>query len=115
MDGEQHIVTGDALPWAEVARLQTSALVFWNLDRSQDTIRRLTDAADVLYPGHDRPFRLVDGVVEYQTPYAMEMFGADPSTEGLTFRLAAHPCHHRPHRRPAGRPALDQRGARTQW
>lgn len=83
--GERHVITGDALPWAEVGRLQQSALVFWDLERSQGTIRLLVEVADVIYPGHDRPFRLVDGEVLYETAYDMTMFGADPTTEGLKF------------------------------
>jgi N-acyl homoserine lactone hydrolase len=85
MDGEKHVVTGDALPWAEVARLQQSALVFWNLERSQQTIRDLIDLADVIYPGHDRPFRLVDGEVRYEGAFDVTMFGANPNTPGLKY------------------------------
>ena len=40
---------------------------------------------DVIYPGHDRPFRLANGKVEYLAAYDMTMFGADPSTPGLKF------------------------------
>lgn len=85
VDGRVAVITGDALPWAEVGRQQRSALVFWNLERSQDTIARLVEMADVLYPGHDRPFRLVDGEIVYEAPFEMEMFGADPSTPGLSY------------------------------
>jgi N-acyl homoserine lactone hydrolase len=85
MNGEKHVVTGDALPWAEVGRLQQSALVFWNLEESQATIRRLTDLADVIYPGHDRPFRLREGEVVYELPFDVTVFGAKPDTPGLTF------------------------------
>lgn len=85
MGGETHIVTGDALPWAEVGRLQQSALVFWNVERSEATIRRLVEKADVIYPGHDRPFRLLDGRVEYELSFDMTLFGANPQTPGLRF------------------------------
>jgi glyoxylase-like metal-dependent hydrolase (beta-lactamase superfamily II) len=85
MGGETQVVTGDALPWAEVGRLQQSALVFWNLEESQATIGRLVSRADIIYPGHDRPFRLRDGQVEYQMPYEMTLFGASPDTPGLAF------------------------------
>jgi hypothetical protein len=59
--------------------------VFWDLEQSQETIKKLVKRADVIYPGHDRPFRLVNGEVEYLTAYDMTMFGADPSTPGLKF------------------------------
>ena len=79
------IIAADAIPWAEVARLEQSALVFWDLEQSQATIKKLVERADVIYPGHDRPFRLANGEVEYLTAYDMTMFGADPSTPGLKF------------------------------
>lgn len=79
------IITADAIPWAEVARLKRSALVFFDVEQSQATIKKLVERADVMYPGHDRPFRLVDGKVNYLVPFEMTMFGADPSTPGLKF------------------------------
>ncbi len=85
IDGEVVVITADAVPWAEVARLERSALVFWNVEESQETVRKLVARADVMYPGHDRPFRLVNGKVEYLTDFDMTMFGADPSTPGLKF------------------------------
>lgn len=85
LDGEVAIITADAVPWAEVARLEQSALVFGDVEQSQESIRKLVERADVMYPGHDRPFRLVNGKVEYLTDFDMTMFGADPSTPGLKF------------------------------
>jgi N-acyl homoserine lactone hydrolase len=85
IDGEVVVVTADAVPWAEVARLQQSALVFWDVEDSQKSIKKLVKRADVMYPGHDRPFRLVNGEVKYLIDYDMTMFGADPSTPGLKF------------------------------
>jgi N-acyl homoserine lactone hydrolase len=79
------IVTADAIPWAEVARMERSALVFFDVEQSQQTIKKLVERADVMYPGHDRPFRLVNGEVKYLIPYDMTMFGATPSTPGLKF------------------------------
>ena len=82
---EVAIIAADAIPWAEVARLERSALVFWDLEQSQNSINKLVRRADVIYPGHDRPFRLVNSRVEYLIDYDMTMFGADPSTPGLKF------------------------------
>ena len=79
------IITGDAVPWAEVARAERSALVFSDVSDSQESIRKLVKLGGIMYPGHDRPFRLVKGVVEYLIDYDITMFGADPSTPGLKF------------------------------
>lgn len=85
IDGESHVITGDALPWAEVGRLRQSALVFWDLDRSESTIEALVERADVIYPGHDRPFRLVDGEVCYESTFEATVFGIRPDTPGFHF------------------------------
>ena len=79
------IITGDAIPWAEVARSKRSALVFAGVERSRDSIEKLVARGGVMYPGHDRPFRLVGGEVEYLVDFDLTMFGADPSTPGLKF------------------------------
>lgn len=85
VEGEKHVITGDALPWAEVGRLQQSALVFWNLDRSEETIRSLVKRADVIYPGHDRPFRLVNGDIRYESEFDVTVFGITPDTPGFHY------------------------------
>ena len=48
-------------------------------------MKKLVKRADVIYPGHDRPFRFVNGDVQYLAAFDMTMFGADPSTPGLKF------------------------------
>lgn len=86
------VVTGDALPWAEVGMERKSALVFWDLERSQRTIEMLVDVADTIYPGHDRPFRLEGAEIVYDRPFDATVFGATPDLPGLTF---APPVVHR--------------------
>ena len=46
-------------------------------------------AADVIYPGHDRPFRLSGGEPEYLAPFALTITNLAPDREGLRFDPAA--------------------------
>lgn len=86
------VVTGDALPWAEVGLERQSALVFWDLERSQRTIEMLVDLADTVYPGHDRPFQLEGSDIVYDRPFDVTVLGASPDLPGLSF---APPVVHR--------------------
>jgi N-acyl homoserine lactone hydrolase len=64
------IVTGDVLHFASVALTRENPLVFWNEADSRKSIDRIVNDANLIYPGHDRPFRLVQNgsTVEYIVP-----------------------------------------------
>lgn len=80
------VVTGDALPNAQVAVERRSLLVFHDPDQADAAIARLIDQADVLYPGHDRPFRVSGQEVQYLMPHAFTLTNATPDMAGLAFR-----------------------------
>ena len=77
------LITGDALPDAEAARRRQPRLVFWDLRQAVASAARLVDLADVVYPGHDRPFRVADGQTEYWAPFSFTLTGAAPGDPGL--------------------------------
>lgn len=77
--------TGDALHFARIALTGRNPLVFWNEQEANDSIKKMVAAADVLYPGHDRPFRLVNGEIEYTEPFQLQIQGVTPEMEGVTF------------------------------
>ena len=79
------IVTGDAMHNAQIALSGRNPLVFWNEEQANASIRRMVQEADVLYPGHDRAFRLRDGQVEYVEPFSLTLTNVSPETEGLRF------------------------------
>jgi glyoxylase-like metal-dependent hydrolase (beta-lactamase superfamily II) len=54
-------VCGDALPNSWSVRSGMPRLVFYDVDAARKSIQRLLDEAKFLYPGHDRPFELLDG------------------------------------------------------
>ena len=45
----------------------------------------MLDEADIVYPGHDQPFRLVDGEVRYEEPMRLTITGVSPDEPGLAF------------------------------
>lgn len=78
-------VTGDVLHFAQVALTKRNPLIFWDEDAARTSIERILAEADVIYPGHDRPFRLVGEQIEYQRPMRMVLQGLDPDDPGLTW------------------------------
>ena len=78
-------LTGDALHFARIALSGRNPLVFWNETEATESIAKMVSAAEVLYPGHDRPFRIVDGEIEYTVPFELTLTNLDPGTEGLEF------------------------------
>ena len=84
-------VAGDALHFAQMALSGRSPLVFWNEREANDSIRKLLAAAPVIYPGHDRPFRLENDAVRYLAPFQLTLTYLQPGQEGLEFRTPERP------------------------
>lgn len=83
------VVTGDAIQTGEVATSRRNGLVFWDEDQANRSVTRLVEAADLIYPGHDRAFRLSPtGAVEYVQDFRLTVTGLSPGTPGLVFRPA---------------------------
>jgi len=43
------------------------AFVFWSVEQAQENLKKISGAASVIYPGHDRPFRIDGENIEYLT------------------------------------------------
>jgi len=85
-------LAGDALHFASVAQTKKNPTVFWDDALATESIERLIRRADVLYPGHDRPFRLSeDGTVEYLTPLSLTLFGVSDDGVGLRSGVSLKP------------------------
>jgi len=85
------IITGDAIHNAPVAQAGHNPLIFWNQEQADASVRRCTQSGAVILPGHDRPFRLKHGEVQYIGDFSMAINGANPDTPGLTFATAGAP------------------------
>jgi N-acyl homoserine lactone hydrolase len=80
------LIAGDALHNASVALTRQSPLVFWDPDEALASIDRAVAMADILYPGHDQPFRLTsEHQVEYLRPFDLTITGTLPDRRGLSF------------------------------
>jgi len=79
------VITGDALHSGRVLQTLQPPLVFWDAEASRRSVRRVIDVAALVYPGHDRPFRIIDGArPEYLSPFHLVLTGLqrdDPSLE----------------------------------
>jgi len=83
------LASGDALQFAFVAQSGRNPVVFWDDDLASTSIQRIVDRADVIYPGHDRPFRLTaDGDIDYLRSFDLTVTGVKPTTPGLHFDAA---------------------------
>ena len=78
-------VAGDAVAAGWSARDRQPAIVFWNEQQSRESIDKLLAAADLIYPGHDRAFRIVNGQVEYHEPFHLTIGNLDPAQDGLRY------------------------------
>ena len=59
-------VGGDAMSDAGAIGRGTPAIVFWSEADARASIQKIVAAADTIYPGHDRPFRVeADGGITY--------------------------------------------------
>jgi len=59
-------IGGDAVSDAGSVGRGTPAIIFWSEDEARESVRKVLAAAPVIYPGHDRPFRInADGTTRY--------------------------------------------------
>jgi N-acyl homoserine lactone hydrolase len=80
------LITGDAVHSAGAALTRRPPLVFWDAAAALASIDRAVGMADVIYPGHDRPFRLTAGrQIEYLRPFSLTISGTLPDRPGLRF------------------------------
>ncbi len=81
------VLTGDAMHTAQVAVSGRSPLVFYNEPQANESIAKAVAAGDVLYPGHDRPFRLAEGRPVYTEPFALTLTNLQADMDGLTMTV----------------------------
>lgn len=57
----RHVLTGDAVSSAAALRRGQASVVHHDADLARASVERVATLADVVRPGHDRPFAVVDG------------------------------------------------------
>jgi N-acyl homoserine lactone hydrolase len=69
-------VTGDGIQNTKTALTGTNSLVFWSADDARRSIARVLAEAEIIYPGHDLPFRMLKGGgTEYLAARELTFFG----------------------------------------
>lgn len=85
-------ITGDGIQNASVAKSRENVLVFWSEDDARRSIERVLGEAEIIYPGHDRPFRLLrDGSAEYLSAKHLTLFGVDLEEPGVSLSTTPRP------------------------
>jgi glyoxylase-like metal-dependent hydrolase (beta-lactamase superfamily II) len=67
------VLASDALWSARDATRGVPDVAFFDPAKAQSSLDKALAAGDLFYPGHDRPFRLKNGVVQYLTQYRYEL------------------------------------------
>jgi N-acyl homoserine lactone hydrolase len=79
------VIAGDSIQNTTVARERRNALVFWNERQANESVGKLLAIGDIIYPGHDLPFRMnPDGSAEYLHDFELTITGVGPDQPGLT-------------------------------
>ena len=86
------VIAADALSDVGAIARGTPYIIFWDEEQARSSIRKIVAAAPVIYPGHDRPFRLnADGSTDYVGgDESIKLFGqleSGGSTVGITLTL----------------------------
>jgi N-acyl homoserine lactone hydrolase len=72
------VLTGDAVATAGVLRSGQCSGVFFDIEKADASVRRVNELADIVYPGHDRPFRVADEPGYLIAPVPITLRVADP-------------------------------------
>ena len=75
---------GDSIQNSTVATQKRNSLVFWNERQANERVAKLVAIGDIIYPGHDLPFRMnPDGSTEYLHDFELTITGVLPGQPGL--------------------------------
>jgi N-acyl homoserine lactone hydrolase len=76
-------ITGDALPntWSVAAGI--CYIVFWSEEEARRSVARIVDTCDVVYPGHDRAFRIHGGACTYIETTRIGFSGLPEMPDGM--------------------------------
>lgn len=79
-------VVADALPNGQAAITGRISWIFWSRELAAKSVRRCQQSGALLYPGHDRPFRLKGGEVLYAAEARpLTVHGVGPGTPPVRF------------------------------
>ena len=81
-------IGGDAFSDAGALHRGTPALVFWSESEARESIRNIIAESDTIYPGHDRPFKIINqDEIEYLVEAPSIKFTGVLDQMGSTFSV----------------------------
>src|SRR5439155_2268935 len=86
------VVAGDAVANGGAALSGNIPIIFWNEEKARASVKRVVDLDAAIYPGHDRPFRVRNGEVQYLVDFKIALTGLTPETRGATFDTTPRPA-----------------------
>lgn len=93
VDGETVLVAGDALPDGGTVRRGMPYNIFWDVKDATESVEKMLDASHVFYPGHDRPFRVDGGTINYlhgPTQVELSTNNEGGASTALTYKVHSH-------------------------
>ena len=78
-------VSGDAVHSTWVLESRQPPIVFGSLSQARESVAKALSAADIIYPGHDQPFRITEDGADYLEPFSLTITNLEPDREGLRF------------------------------
>ncbi len=85
-------VTGDGVAHAGAALTKVNANIFWSEEASRRSIERVLESAEIIYPGHDRPFRMLNsGSFERLAGRELTFFGVDLDDPSVSVSAEGRP------------------------
>ena len=89
VDGDRAVLASDALWSARDAVRGTPDVAFFDPKAGQDSLDKVLGAGTLFYPGHDRPFRIDKGRIDYIEQYTYRMrFALQPYGQDLRLTIS---------------------------
>ena len=75
-------LVGDALPSRVAAGFLAPGIVFYDEALARQSARKIVDTCNVIYPGHDRPFRVEAGGFRYIEKQSLTLVNPPRNEDG---------------------------------
>ena len=76
-------LVGDALPNSASVTAGICYLVFWSEEEARRSVARIVESCDIVYPGHDRAFRIHGGSFSYIETTRIGFSGLPETPDGM--------------------------------
>ena len=76
-------IVGDALTNAASVAAGICYLVFWSEDEARKSVAKIMNTCDIVYPGHDRAFRIHNGTFSYVETTRIGFSGLPDTPDGM--------------------------------